>query len=105
MVEKTSFSIDPIRVDEYKSIVEKKFRSWHEEEWSLVYSYDEFLEISHASFLAYIKYLLDHTSEEGIVDIEKAEEFSRQTAGEYYSEEKFNKAVAFVEGDHWHAYR
>lgn len=102
MVEKKEVSIDPKSVDEYQSLVEERFRQWYEEErWSLAYSYDEFLEVSRASFLAYIKYLLENVSEEGIVDVEIAEKFSRETTGEYYSEEKFNKAVGFVAASHW----
>lgn len=93
-------SIDPARKQEYMEIVEKSFDNWYRDEWSFI-SREYFDEISIASFLAYIKYLLIAMNDQGKIGYAKAEAVLKQRLGSYYRENKLKKAFAFFKGGNW----
>lgn len=92
--------INPKSIAEYLDIVDKRFQRWHDEEWFSL-TYEEFLKISSASFLAYLGYILEATNNEGTVDLEGLSAELQMMLGDYYRTEKFEKAISFVEENQW----
>lgn len=100
MVEYERLTIDLSLVGEYRSLVREEFKHWYEEEWFFL-SYEDFRQISDASFLAYLGHLLSCVSEEGLITVPTARKISREHTGEYFREDKFRRAVAFIAEDQW----
>ncbi|MBI4062534.1 hypothetical protein HY410_01285 [Candidatus Gottesmanbacteria bacterium] len=98
-------SIDPNKRGEHLSIVDKRFRQWHLNDWVLVYpSYDDFHDkIANASFTAYLEYFLNAARDNGQIPISELELQLRERLGEYFSPHKFENAVNFFEAGDWDA--
>lgn len=94
---------NPKEVAEYTGLVDKKFHDWHQNEWAIPYpDYRYFREtIANGSFLAYLEYILKATGTDGAVDLDALESQLKETLGIYFSEHKFENAIAVVKEREW----
>ena len=92
--------ISPDKIDVHRQEVEERFRRWHREKYFLI-DYEWFRTISNASFLAHIGYIVTAALPEGLVNLNLLEQTLRERLGEYFSSERFEKAIAFAEEEQW----
>ena len=97
---KESLHIDPSRKGEYAVIVNTAYKNWYRGEWYFL-PFREFLEISKASFLMYLRYFLQTTTNEGDINLDEAKSTIKGTLGEYFRQSKFENAINFIRDGEW----
>ncbi len=99
-MKETTLGIDVANLVQYKFEVQARIRRWHEEEWHSM-AWNDFCALSNGSFLFNINRILESADEDGNVDLIALQEVLKRELGEYYSEDKFDKAIAFVQSNDW----
>lgn len=95
-------SIHPGKSAEYKRIVEEKFHEVHQD-WKLACPSFEYFrqQIANASFLAYLERFLEAAGDNGHIKTAELEKRLREELGEYFSPDKFENAVNFIQDEGW----
>lgn len=95
-------TIDPTRIAQGQEIVAKAFDAWYDKDWSLALTREQFDRTSSASFLAYLRHILNSAGPDGVIDLESERQKLQEELGEDYRPEKMEKAVYFLtEEEDW----
>lgn len=100
MQERGNITIEVNKKGEYLGIISAAFDKWHSTEW-FFQPREEFDRTSSYSFLAYLRSLVDMANENGQINLEEADIRLREQMGEYFREEKFDKALWFLREGDW----